>query len=442
MTTHNAEHAWLSPSGSKKWFACPGSLVLEAPIPNESNIHADRGTACHTIAARCLTEHYQASKWTEEDIVVSRPGEEQRSVTFTDELVAITQTYVDAVRRHTIGALEWHVEQRLEFSEFVGVPNQFGTTDALIVVPMDSSAEGSVELQVHDAKFGHKPVEVLGNTQLRIYALGALRKLDLQYDIKQIRLFIHQPRIREEGIEEVIPVEELLAWGNGRLRSAAVSVVNAKRDYGKIAMQVWDETYLNPRPNSKECEYCRAMATCPNITKWIVDTVSDGSTPNVEDFTVAEPSVYTPAPDLSFMMEQVPLIEDWCTAARAEMERRLIAAYNDPKVVNALGHKLVLGRAGPRKWIDKDAAEKALRDTYRLKLELAFNLKLKSPTQVEEELVKGGILGKRKWEKLQLNIARSEPKLSVAPLSDKRKPAEITPPSIADFPVTLDDLAS
>lgn len=63
-------HAKLSPSGSKRWFACPGSLVLEAPIPNKSNTYSDDGTAMHDIAARCLTMHYQATKYIGEDVPV------------------------------------------------------------------------------------------------------------------------------------------------------------------------------------------------------------------------------------------------------------------------------------------------------------------------------------------------------------------------------------
>jgi hypothetical protein len=438
VTTKKAEHAYLSPSASHKWMACAGSLTLEEPFPNVSNVHADKGTACHTVAAACLTEHYRASKWTDEEILVSRPGEPERFVTFTDELVAITQIYVDAIRRHMIGAIETHIEQRLEFSAFVNLPDQFGTTDALIFVPLP---DDQVEMQVHDAKFGHNPVEVEGNTQLRIYALGALHAFDLVHDIKQVRIFIHQPRLREEGVEEVIPVEELRAWGYGRLRSAAASVISAKQSHGTIPIKMWNETYLNPNPNSKECAYCRAIVTCPNVTARITDIVSGGASPDIKDFEVINPEPTVSAADLNYMLQQVPLIEDWCLAARAEMERRLLQAYNDPKVVEALGHKLVTGRQGPRKWVDKDAAEEILRKRFRIKIDDAYNLKIKSPTQVEEDILARGLISPRQWQTLQGQITRSEAKLSVAPLSDKRKPAEITPPSIADFPVTLDDLA-
>lgn len=49
-----SDHARLSPSGSKKWFACPGSLTLESFVPNESNEYSDDGTACHAVLEAAL----------------------------------------------------------------------------------------------------------------------------------------------------------------------------------------------------------------------------------------------------------------------------------------------------------------------------------------------------------------------------------------------------
>jgi hypothetical protein len=49
-----SDHARLSPSGSKKWMACPGSLTLESFVPNESNEYSDDGTACHAVLEDCL----------------------------------------------------------------------------------------------------------------------------------------------------------------------------------------------------------------------------------------------------------------------------------------------------------------------------------------------------------------------------------------------------
>lgn len=164
------EHAKLSPSGSKRWFACAGSLVLEAPIPNKSSTYSDDGTAMHEVAARCLTEHWRASKYVGQDIPVNNRHEEPRSVEFTDEMAELVQGYVDTVRKIGIGH-RMLVETRVDFSEFVLVDDQFGTADC-IIVDLDQG-----ELGVYDLKTGHTPVTVPGNTQAMFYALGALRAL-------------------------------------------------------------------------------------------------------------------------------------------------------------------------------------------------------------------------------------------------------------------------
>lgn len=164
------EHAKLSPSGSKRWFACPGSLVLEAPIPNKSSTYSDDGTAMHHVAALCLTEHWRASKYVGQDIPVNSRHEEPRFVEFTDEMAELVQGYVDTVRKIGIGH-RMLVETRVDFSEFVQIEDQFGTADCIIV----DLEQG--ELGVYDLKTGHTPVTVPGNTQAMFYALGALRKL-------------------------------------------------------------------------------------------------------------------------------------------------------------------------------------------------------------------------------------------------------------------------
>lgn len=170
MSEQNQAHARLSPSGSKKWLACPGSITLEASIPNTGNKYSEEGTAMHEVAAWCLTEHHPASKRIGDYIVVSTAGEPERKVKFTEDMADLTQGYVDTIRQLGVGNTLL-VEQRVEFSEFVQVPNQFGTADAIVL----DDREG--EIAVYDLKTGRTPVDVVKNTQLMFYALGALALL-------------------------------------------------------------------------------------------------------------------------------------------------------------------------------------------------------------------------------------------------------------------------
>ena len=47
-------HAKLSPSASKRWLACPGSIRLGADMPNQSSAAAEEGTQAHALAESIL----------------------------------------------------------------------------------------------------------------------------------------------------------------------------------------------------------------------------------------------------------------------------------------------------------------------------------------------------------------------------------------------------
>lgn len=164
-------HARLGPSKAKGWFECAGRLKMEEPYPDESNEFADEGTACHEVAAWCLTEHYRASKRVGDWITVSRADEPLRRVQFTDDMAEWVQAYVDHVRVSSINASEVQIERRLSFGKFIATEDAFGTTDAGIV-----NLEQQ-ELQIEDLKTGWRHVEVTRNPQLMIYALATLGEL-------------------------------------------------------------------------------------------------------------------------------------------------------------------------------------------------------------------------------------------------------------------------
>ena len=164
-------HARFSPSASKRWLACPGSLVLNAERKDDGpNAYADKGTAMHAVAAWCLTEHYRASGRVGALIPVHKDGEEPRHVEFTDDMAAQTQEYVDWLRYFAIGKTLL-VEQQVDFSDIVGQPEQFGTADGIVV------DRETGELTIVDLKTGFRGVDPENNTQLMTYALGALAKL-------------------------------------------------------------------------------------------------------------------------------------------------------------------------------------------------------------------------------------------------------------------------
>lgn len=161
-----AAHASHSLSGSKRRYACPGSVAMEAPFPDKGNKSSNEGIAMHDVAAWCLTEHRRADLRIGEMVRVG----ESEYVEFTDDMAELTQGYVDTVRVLGIDNTML-IEQRVDVSPITGIPDQFGTADCII---HDKRAG---ELMVIDLKTGYRPVSPVGNTQLMLYALGALNLL-------------------------------------------------------------------------------------------------------------------------------------------------------------------------------------------------------------------------------------------------------------------------
>ena len=124
-----SDHARFSPSSAKRWMTCPGSIALCRDIPNPSSIYADDGTASHTVASRALTYKKDAAFFIGEEIQAG-----DRVFTVDAERAGFVQLYLDEVRSR-VGDGLLLFEQQVAFSEAIGVPGQFGTSDAIKVTP-------------------------------------------------------------------------------------------------------------------------------------------------------------------------------------------------------------------------------------------------------------------------------------------------------------------
>ena len=394
-------HAKFSPSAAHRWMRCPGSLVLESTVPDKPSAYAAEGTVAHEIAAQCLMLDVSADKYINHTIT-----HDGFSFEVTKDMASHIDDYVKLVREYAGGG-SLLVEQRVEFSDTINVPDSFGTADALIV-------HGD-RITLVDLKYGMGVrVSAENNEQLRLYALGALSQYESVGDFKEVLVVIHQPRLNHVS-ECYIDLPSLNGFGS-MAREMADRVEDAQRNWNSAPD--WNDTYL--APGEKQCRFCRAKATCPALRAEITDAVGDVAT--VSDFADL---AQVPDDQLSRSMARVDIVEQWCTAVRAEVERRL---FNGESVT---GWKLVEGRKGARAWGDEAAAEKVMRKA--LKAGDIWEKKLISPAKAEK-LCKGS---PSLWNELTKVVTQSAGKPSVAPAIDRR--SELIVSNVAD---ELRDLAA
>lgn len=311
-------HAKLSASGSKKWLTCTPSAGLEDQFPDEQSAYAAEGTFAHEVFELMLQGYLLRVNGHEFDNQMAKLRQHQFwSQDLHDYVTEAAHVAVDAINeaRDRCQDPVIAIEKRLDFSPWV--PEGFGTGDLVIVT--DDLVE------VMDLKFGKGVmVDVEGNTQMQLYALGAYNELAHLYDIKRVRMTVLQPRLHNYGSAELL-IEDLLEW--------------AEKTVKPRAQLAWDGEGEFVAGDHCTDGFCRARFNCPARAEAALAVARS-------DFALKAPELLT-QDQLLAVLEKADMAAKWLADVQAYALKQAETGAVIP------GWKLVEGRSN-RKYSDAD----------------------------------------------------------------------------------------
>lgn len=419
------KHALLSPSGANKWVACSAAPAAERGESDPLNIYAAEGTAAHFLASECLDQGgFKLGDCSGLTIYINNDGEacwEKPGGSFyfqfpvTSDMVAHVDTYLNSLKEFTGEDGVLMAEQKLNIEPITGEKDATGTTDAIVI-------RGS-EIQIHDLKYGKVVVDAYENKQLLIYAAAALEEYSFMYDFDQITLVIHQPRVFDDPSFYTMTIDEFKLLLEPIKVAAALALDVLKAE---------DPFEFAFAGNHCSDSYCKARITCPvllreveNATEeaeqFLGDLEEKSKQPLAEGFGEVTDNIDESAAFLKRLGDlaaKIPMVNSWCGDVMARVTVEVLA--NGRKVP---GFKAVLGRKGDRKWKSEEEFAATVKG-MRVKRELLYVEKPVSPA-VLDDLKKAGTVTEDHWKRLQKIVTWAEPKVTIAPASDKRPEVEV-----------------
>lgn len=400
-------HALLSASSSKQWLHCPPSVRLQENFPNESSVYAAEGTYAHEVC------EYKVRKYLKER--VKRPQSEEYD---TEEIEQITDVYaefvitiIEKMKENGCEPLAF-VEERVDYSHIA--PSGFGTADMLII---GKDEQGRGILHVCDFKTGAGVfVDADHNSQMMLYAIGALAAYGFLYDIEIVRMSIIQPRLDNISTFECSR-QELEDWGE------------SIKPIAKLAYEGKGEQHPGDW-----CRFCRAKPVCKACADEALalcredfldldagafdDTAeeSDMTAPYEADTqtTVFKQPGLIPISELAEILPTLNRISSWIEAVFA-----FVASEAINHGVPIPGYKVVEGRS-KRVFTDtKAVVDVAVQNGYTD----LYKQTLITLTEFEK------MMGKKKFnELLGEYVAKPPGKLALVPESDPREPVDLSTP--------------
>lgn len=407
------QHAELSASSSSRWLNCTAAPRFEDNFPDETSEYAEEGTLAHQFSEIAAQYNFNLITKRKKNSQIKKL---QKDPLYKDEMLTTSEIYAQYLfdKSMTFAQKPYvALEVRVDFSDYV--PEGFGTCDCIMI--------GGDTLHITDYKHGKGvPVSAEGNSQMRLYALGALKKYSPIFgdSIKKVSMAIVQPRITEDVSEETLTVEQLIEWGNW------VKPIAEKAYYG-----------MGEFHSGSWCRFCKGKAVCKaraeNYTALedfkdfdIEGKLSEADVLAREDaicLGAEVPGTLSDAEIGDLLIRGAELVQ-WYD----DLKNYALGAILDGKEIP--GWKAVEGKSN-RAFTDENAAIQKLKDSGYEEEKLYKPKEALSLSNLEK------LVGKKKFAELVGElITKPHGKPTLAPEKDKR--AAYSPASVDFAEVTAD----
>jgi hypothetical protein len=365
---------------------CAGSVALCDDLPDledGGSEAATRGTAAHAVGADILTgKNYEPG-----DVVIFDDGGVKVRMDVDEEMLAGVNIYVN----HVLTTMEYMRDPQLFLEQEVVLPGTKGTSDCIL--------RDATTMHVMDYKNGRMPVLIQDeyddsyNSQLLIYAAGALKKYDPHGEIQTVVLTIVQPNCPEvrQIQSRTLPAHEIRQWAATELKQA---VAATKEKDAPLVPGDW-------------CQWCPVASHCPALLAQVQDIAAVDfaavATPSLPEANLISPE------QVANVLHWMPVLDSWMkqVAARAQedMERGVI--YPGFKLVRKKTH---------RAWPSGDLYTRLIEAGAPKGLTPADLL------DVPDQLSPAKLEKKFKWAKTVVAAVAQKPEggLTVVPNSDSR----------------------
>lgn len=389
------QHALLSASSAARWLKCTAAPRYEEQFPENTTEYAEEGRLAHAICELKVIKKFTTQLT--QRTYTTRLNKLKKDPLFLEEMERTSDAYIEHLTELAMtypATPNVAAEVRVDFSEYV--PEGFGTCDCIMI--------GGDTLSITDYKHGKGvAVSAEGNPQMRLYALGALKRYKPVYgnSIKKVCMTIDQPRIQDDVSRETITVEDLYAWGESIKPAAQKAYMG-----------------LGTFCPGEHCRFCRGKAQCKARAEQntALEEFKDCVPQNGEKPPLFGQGVLTDEEIGDLLVRGKELV-----AWYKDLEEYALNALLNGKAIP--GWKAVAGRSN-RAFSDPDAAVAAV-IAAGYDEAIVYERKPKTLTQLE------ALMGKTEFaEKLGQFVVKPLGKPTLAPMTDKR---EAYNPAVADF---------